>query len=188
MQPEIDLRKLAERRDQRGGERDEGTVRVAVADEGPGIPEEWRERIFEPYARLETHTARGSGIGLYAAKRLAAVFRKKAQEAVAAPLNGEGDAAVPLVAHDHGAGFLVQLRLRADDQVRELLVLGQRADQRQQDGGVARLRGFDAKRHGEEAKRRALSSALKGIRCGCFVPDLTRLAALPCGEARHCRL
>lgn len=49
----------------------EGSVRIAVADEGPGIPEEWRERIFEPYARVETHTARGSGIGLYAARRLA---------------------------------------------------------------------------------------------------------------------
>ena len=41
-----------------------------MSDEGPGIPEEWRERIFEPYARRDTHTARGSGIGLYAAKRL----------------------------------------------------------------------------------------------------------------------
>ena len=49
----------------------EGFVRIGVTDEGPGIPEEWRERIFEPYARRETHTARGSGIGLYAAKRLA---------------------------------------------------------------------------------------------------------------------
>jgi signal transduction histidine kinase len=49
----------------------EGFVRLGVADEGPGIPAEWRERIFEPYARRETHTARGSGIGLYAAKRLA---------------------------------------------------------------------------------------------------------------------
>ncbi|HEY7522628.1 MAG TPA: HAMP domain-containing sensor histidine kinase [Candidatus Limnocylindrales bacterium] len=48
----------------------EGTVRLGVADEGPGIPAEWRDRIFEPYARRETHTARGSGIGLYAAKRL----------------------------------------------------------------------------------------------------------------------
>ena len=45
----------------------EGGVRIGVADEGPGIPEEWRERIFEPYARRETRTARGSGIGLYAA-------------------------------------------------------------------------------------------------------------------------
>jgi signal transduction histidine kinase len=49
----------------------EGQVRVAVTDEGPGIPVEWRERIFEPYARRDTLTARGSGIGLYAARRLA---------------------------------------------------------------------------------------------------------------------
>ena len=48
----------------------EGIVQLGVSDEGPGIPEEWRERIFEPYARRDTHTARGSGIGLYAAKRL----------------------------------------------------------------------------------------------------------------------
>jgi signal transduction histidine kinase len=49
----------------------EGIVRLGVGDEGPGIPPEWRERIFEPYARRDTHTARGSGIGLYAARRLA---------------------------------------------------------------------------------------------------------------------
>jgi signal transduction histidine kinase len=49
----------------------EGVVRVEVTDEGPGIPPEWRDRIFEPYARHETATARGSGIGLYAARRLA---------------------------------------------------------------------------------------------------------------------
>jgi two-component system, OmpR family, sensor histidine kinase KdpD len=48
----------------------EGVVRLGISDEGPGIPDEWRERIFEPYARRDTHTARGSGIGLYAAKRL----------------------------------------------------------------------------------------------------------------------
>jgi signal transduction histidine kinase len=48
----------------------EGVVRLGVTDQGPGIPEEWRYRIFEPYARRDTHTARGSGIGLYAAKRL----------------------------------------------------------------------------------------------------------------------
>jgi signal transduction histidine kinase len=49
----------------------EGLVRMGVSDEGPGIPAEWRERIFEPYTRRDTHTARGSGIGLFAAKRLA---------------------------------------------------------------------------------------------------------------------
>ncbi|HEY4189467.1 MAG TPA: ATP-binding protein, partial [Candidatus Limnocylindrales bacterium] len=50
---------------------DEGLVRMEITDDGPGIPPEWRDRIFEPYARHETATARGSGIGLYAARRLA---------------------------------------------------------------------------------------------------------------------
>jgi signal transduction histidine kinase len=53
----------------------EGVARIAVSDEGPGIPPEWRERIFEPYSRRETLTARGSGIGLYAARRLAESMR-----------------------------------------------------------------------------------------------------------------
>jgi signal transduction histidine kinase len=49
----------------------EGVARIGVSDAGPGIPPEWREKIFEPYSRRETNTARGSGIGLYAARRLA---------------------------------------------------------------------------------------------------------------------
>ena len=49
----------------------EGVARIGVSDGGPGIPPEWREKIFEPYARRETSTARGAGIGLYAARRLA---------------------------------------------------------------------------------------------------------------------
>src|SRR3954447_25855083 len=49
----------------------EGVVHLGMEDEGPGIPPEWRERIFEPYARHETSAARGSGIGLYAARRVA---------------------------------------------------------------------------------------------------------------------
>jgi signal transduction histidine kinase len=48
----------------------EGIVQLGVTDEGPGIPDDWRQRIFEPYVRRDTLTARGSGIGLYAAKRL----------------------------------------------------------------------------------------------------------------------
>ncbi|HET9852356.1 MAG TPA: GAF domain-containing sensor histidine kinase [Candidatus Limnocylindrales bacterium] len=72
----------------------EGGVRIGVADEGPGIPEEWRERIFEPYARRETRTARGSGIGLYAARRLA--------ESVGARLWCEP-------ADGHGARFVIAL-------------------------------------------------------------------------------
>lgn len=72
----------------------EGTVRIGVEDQGPGIPEEWRERIFEPYARRDTQTARGSGIGLYAAKRLG--------ESMGAHLWCEP-------APDHGARFVIAL-------------------------------------------------------------------------------
>ena len=72
----------------------EGVVQLGVSDEGPGIPEEWRERIFEPYARRDTHTARGSGIGLYAAKRLG--------ESMGARLWCEP-------ARTHGARFVVAL-------------------------------------------------------------------------------
>ena len=43
---------------------------VAVTDDGPGIPDAWRERIFEPFVRLDD-SPRGAGIGLFAARRLA---------------------------------------------------------------------------------------------------------------------
>jgi signal transduction histidine kinase len=76
----------------------EGGVRIAVADEGPGIPEEWRERIFEPYARRETSTARGSGIGLYAAKRLGESMGARLW---CEPVTGPG--------HPHGARFVIAL-------------------------------------------------------------------------------
>ncbi|MES1239284.1 MAG: ATP-binding protein, partial [Chloroflexota bacterium] len=72
----------------------DGSVRIGVSDQGPGIPEEWRERIFEPYARRETHTARGSGIGLYAARKLA--------ESVGARLWCEPN-------KGHGARFVIAL-------------------------------------------------------------------------------
>ena len=43
---------------------------LAVTDDGPGIPAAWRERIFEPFVRLDD-SPRGAGIGLFAARRLA---------------------------------------------------------------------------------------------------------------------
>ena len=43
---------------------------LAVTDDGPGIPLAWRERIFEPFVRLDD-SPRGAGIGLFAARRLA---------------------------------------------------------------------------------------------------------------------
>jgi signal transduction histidine kinase len=43
---------------------------LAITDDGPGIPEPWRERIFEPFVRL-ADSPRGAGIGLFAARHLA---------------------------------------------------------------------------------------------------------------------
>jgi CheY-like chemotaxis protein len=49
-------------------QRDGGVPALMVADWGPGIPPELRERIFEPYV---TGKARGSGLGLSVCKRIA---------------------------------------------------------------------------------------------------------------------
>jgi signal transduction histidine kinase len=43
---------------------------IAITDDGPGIPVEWRERIFEPFVRLDD-SPRGAGIGLFAARHMA---------------------------------------------------------------------------------------------------------------------
>lgn len=44
----------------------DGYVRFSVADNGPGIPPEYRDRIFERYVQVPGHTGkrRGSGLGL----------------------------------------------------------------------------------------------------------------------------
>ena len=39
-------------------------VTVRVSDRGPGVPAEFRERIFEPYFRLPGHAEREGGVGL----------------------------------------------------------------------------------------------------------------------------
>jgi signal transduction histidine kinase len=53
-----------------GAWRQVGEVRVYVTDDGPGIPvEEW-ETVFEAFVRKARQRGRGSGIGLYAARRL----------------------------------------------------------------------------------------------------------------------
>jgi signal transduction histidine kinase len=49
-------------------------VRIEIIDDGPGIPEEYIEKVFEPYFRLEASRARhtgGSGLGLSIAKAIA---------------------------------------------------------------------------------------------------------------------
>jgi len=45
-------------------------VRIAVADRGPGVPADQRERIFDPYVRLTERMA-GTGLGLHLARELA---------------------------------------------------------------------------------------------------------------------
>ena len=39
-------------------------VRLRVCDRGPGVPEVYRERIFEPFFRLPGHAERAGGVGL----------------------------------------------------------------------------------------------------------------------------
>ncbi|MBU6397200.1 MAG: ATP-binding protein [Rhodospirillales bacterium] len=50
-----------------------GVVRIDIDDEGPGIPPEEMERVFEPFRRLETSRNRetgGSGLGLSIARNI----------------------------------------------------------------------------------------------------------------------
>ncbi|MCZ4313110.1 HAMP domain-containing sensor histidine kinase [Comamonadaceae bacterium G21597-S1] len=41
-----------------------GTVLLSVSDHGPGVPEPYRERIFEPFFRLPGASERDGGVGL----------------------------------------------------------------------------------------------------------------------------
>ncbi len=45
---------------------EEGMVSFSVSDEGPGVPAEWLERVFDQYAQVEGSRAsvRGTGLGL----------------------------------------------------------------------------------------------------------------------------
>ena len=41
-----------------------GQAQLSVCDRGPGVPEQYRERIFEPFFRLPGHAEREGGVGL----------------------------------------------------------------------------------------------------------------------------
>ena len=49
----------------------DGTARLSVADDGPGVPAEHAERIFDRFYRVEGAQASGSGLGLAIARELA---------------------------------------------------------------------------------------------------------------------
>jgi signal transduction histidine kinase len=42
----------------------DGTAELSVCDRGPGVPEAFRERIFEPFFRLPGHAEHEGGVGL----------------------------------------------------------------------------------------------------------------------------
>jgi two-component system sensor histidine kinase KdpD len=48
----------------------EGGIQVRVADEGPGVPPEERERVFEPFYRRDDGRRTGSGLGLAIARAI----------------------------------------------------------------------------------------------------------------------
>jgi PAS domain S-box-containing protein len=48
-----------------------GSWEAAVADRGPGIPDEYKESVFERFKRRDKKGVRGSGLGLAIARRIA---------------------------------------------------------------------------------------------------------------------
>ncbi|AGA30827.1 sensor histidine kinase [Singulisphaera acidiphila] len=61
---------------QNAGGRSRRTLQLTVTDAGPGVPEEFRERVFEKFFRIEHHVdrgrkaVRGTGIGLYLCREI----------------------------------------------------------------------------------------------------------------------
>jgi signal transduction histidine kinase len=51
-------------------ERRDGVIRYAVTDNGPGVPPELRQAIFEKFFRRPGATAPGAGLGLFIAKEI----------------------------------------------------------------------------------------------------------------------
>lgn len=85
------------------------TVAITVTDQGPGVPDELRERIFEPFARTPgARRVQGSGLGLAIARQLA--MRQGATLAVA-------DAAHRPQGWGTGACFVLRLPLTPSDAI-----------------------------------------------------------------------
>lgn len=65
--------------------RDEGQVRIEVADAGPGIPRAERQRVFERFHRVAGDSTAGSGLGLAIAKAIVERHEGDIELAEAAP-------------------------------------------------------------------------------------------------------
>ncbi len=50
----------------------DGTVEISVIDEGPGVPEEYRQAIFERYQQVPGKDNGGTGLGLAICKAILA--------------------------------------------------------------------------------------------------------------------
>jgi signal transduction histidine kinase len=93
-----------------------GEAEITVEDDGPGIPDDMRERVFEPFV---TDKEQGAGLGLAIVDRLARVNggRVVLAQALEAPASGEeasGGPGVTRKGRATGAVFHVYLR-GADD-------------------------------------------------------------------------
>jgi len=53
-------------------------VTIEVADEGPGVEDEYKEKIFERYKRIEKQGVKGTGLGLAIVRRIAELHPGKA--------------------------------------------------------------------------------------------------------------
>jgi two-component system phosphate regulon sensor histidine kinase PhoR len=59
-------------------ERDKHNAKVTVTDEGPGIPAEYHEKIFEKFFRVPSgnvHNVKGYGLGLNFASKVMALHK-----------------------------------------------------------------------------------------------------------------
>jgi signal transduction histidine kinase len=56
---------------------DENDLRITVTDEGPGIPRDERDRVFEPYSQLDNQDIFGNGMGLAIVRQIVELHHGK---------------------------------------------------------------------------------------------------------------